>query len=387
MAATPRNERAAASATGEMLALPPAQGRVGKTQWQVAWEQFRRHRIARAGLVVLAIFYVTAVFADFLAPYPERFIDPTHTFAPPSRIHLVDGDGRLRGPYVHPVRRELDLETFETIWAEDTSRVVPISFFTAGQPYRFLGVIPMNLRLFGVGGTTRVYLWGADRFGQDIFSKIWYGARVSLAVGLIVAAVSVGLGLLLGGIAGYFGGLYDVVIMRLVEVLDAIPTLFLLLTLSTLFRPLNLPPSQLFFVIVGVLAFVSWGGLARAIRGQVLTLKTEEFAQAALALGGSDSRVIVRHLLPQTATWVIVSLSFTIPGAIGLESALSFLGVGIQPPATSWGLQLAQGTGEAFNAVDRLWLLIPGVFIFLAIMCWNLVGDGLRDALDPRQRR
>lgn len=373
---------------GVPLARKPA-ARRGHTQLSVVWHQFRKHRIARAGIAALGVLYLTALFADFLAPYPEAFIDPRHSYAPPTRVRFVDADGRLTGPYVHPVRRALDLNTFQTIWSEDTARRVAIRFFVEGNPYRLLGFIPMNLKLFGTGDAARVYLWGADKLGQDIFGKIWYGARISLSVGILAAGVSILIGLLMGGLAGYYGGLVDTLIMRLVEVLAAIPDLFLLITLAAVFRPFNLSSGQLFIVIVVVLSVTGWGGLARVIRGLVLRLREEEFSQAARALGAGDLRIIARHILPQTASYVVVFASLAIPGLIAAESALSFIGVGVQPPSTSWGLLLAQAQQDAglSGITARLWVFIPGFFIFVAILCWNLVGDGVRDALDPRQRR
>jgi peptide/nickel transport system permease protein len=364
--------------------MRPAQG-----QWQVAWGQFKKHRIARVGLVILGFLYFMALIADFVAPYSEPFIDVRMSYAPPTRVHFFDADGRLTRPFIYPLRRQLDLQTFQTIWTADTTRPTPIRFFVQGNSYRFASVIPMNFKLFGVGEGTRMYLWGADKLGQDLFGKIWYGARISLSIGILAALVSVSIALFMGGLAGFYGGIVDTFIMRLVEVLAAIPGLFLLITLSAVFRPLNLSSGQLFAVIVVALSIISWGGLARVIRGLVLKLREEEFSQAAKALGASDVRVIARHILPQTASWVVVSMSLTIPGLISAESALSFIGVGVQSPATSWGLLLAQAQTDAgiSGIVSRPWVFIPGIFIFVAILSWNLVGDGVRDALDPRSRK
>jgi len=374
---------------GEVARIGDAPHRPAQSQWQVAWAQFKRHRIARVGLVILGFLYFMALIADFVAPYTEAFIDVRMSNALPTQIHFVNAEGRLTRPFIYPLRRQLDMTTFQTIWTPDTTRPTPIRFFVEGNNYHFLGFIPMNLKLFGVGDGARIYLWGADHLGQDIFGKIWYGARVSLTIGILAAITSVTLALFMGGLAGFYGGFVDTLIMRLVEVLAAIPGLFLLIALAAVFRPLHLSSAQLFIVIVVALSFVGWGGLARVIRGLVLKLREEEFSQAARALGASDLRVIARHILPQTASWVVVSMSLTIPGFISAESALSFIGVGVQPPATSWGLLLAQaqqGAGLA-GIPDRPWLFMPGVFIFIAILSWNLVGDGVRDALDPRSRK
>jgi peptide/nickel transport system permease protein len=248
------------------------------------------------------------------------------------------------------------------------------------------------LHLFGVADPTdrvHLYLWGSDDVGGDVYGKILFGARISLTVGILASVVSVVLGLTLGGIAGFFGGWVDELVMRLVEALSAIPSLFLLLTLSAVFYPLNLPSSVVFPLIVLVLAAIGWGGVARTVRGQVLSLREREFTQAARALGAGNGRIIARHLLPQTASFVIVTLSLSIPGFIVTEAVLSFFGLGIQPPATSWGLML--NTAQSFTGVaglgQRWWIFLPGLFIFVSVLAWNLLGDGLRDAFDPRSRR
>ncbi len=396
--------RAAQRARGQRV--DPA---TGASLSAIAWQQFRKHPLARIALWVLGALYVAAALADFLAPYPERFLDARAAFQPPNQVHWTLG-GHLTRPYVYALSKQIDPSTFETVWRPDTDRRYELSLFVhraaprdryvpfpvslVPQPLRQrLGIRPWaTLHLFGVddpADKVHLYLWGSDDVGGDVFGKILFGARISLTVGILASLVSVFLGMTMGGVAGFFGGWVDEVVMRLVEALSAIPDLFLLLTLSAVFYPLNLPSSVVFPLIVVVLAVIGWGSIARTVRAQVLSLREREFTQAARALGAGSSRIIFRHLLPQTASFVIVTLSLAIPGFIVTEAVLSFFGLGIQPPATSWGLML--NTAQSFTGVaglgERWWIFLPGAFIFVSVLAWNLLGDGLRDAFDPRSRR
>lgn len=308
------------------------------------------------------------------------------------------------------MKKTLDMQTFQTVWEVDTSQRYPIKFFVRREGIRDryvpfpVNLIPVQLRqawgirptatlhLFGVDDPTdrvKVHIWGTDDLGGDVFGKVLFGARISLTIGILASIVAIAIGMVMGGLAGFYGGWLDEVILRLVEAIDAIPSLFLLLTLSAVFYPLGLPSSVVFPLIVVVLSLIGWGGVARTIRAQVLSLKERDFAVAAKAAGASNWRIIRVHLLPQTLSYVIVVMSLAIPGFILTEAVLSFFGLGIQPPATSWGLML--NTAQSFVGVsglaDRWWIFIPGVFIFVSVLAWNLIGDGLRDAFDPRSRR
>ena len=376
----------------------------------IAWKQFKKHPLARGSLAILGILYLVAAFADFFAPYPERFINTGATFQPPNQVHFVDEDGRLTRPYIYRMERSLDMQTFATVWTVDTSQKYQINFFVRREGVRDryvpfpVNLLPVSLRqawgiqpwatlrLFGVDDPTdrtKLYLWGSGDLGDDIFGKTLYGARISLTIGILASVVAIVLGMLMGGLAGYHGGWLDEVIMRLVEAIEAIPSLFLLLALSAIFYPLGLQSSVVFPLVVVVLSLIGWGQVARTIRAQVLSLKERDFTQAARALGANTARVISRHLLPQTFSYVIVVMSLAIPGYILTEAALSFFGLGIQPPATSWGLML--NTAQSFVGVaglsDRWWIFLPGLFIFISVLTWNLLGDGLRDAFDPRSRK
>ena len=377
--------------------------RESKSQGQIAWEQFRKHRVALVGGWILVAMYLIAAFAGFFAPYGinEYRTRPSAAFRPPTPIHWTDPDtGRLTRPFVYDVRSERDPVTFQRVYVEDTSQAYPIRFFVRrpSEPYTIFGLFESDLKLFGVDDPARLFLWGTNNLGKDVFSRVLYGGQVSLTIGVLAVWVSLTLGLLFGGIAGFYGGWVDEVVMRLVEVLSAIPGLFLLVVLASLLQDprnplaqafgLEMTSAQTFLMIVMVLGLVGWGGLARTIRSLVLSIREMEYAQAAKALGAGEGRVLWRHLLPATASYVIVDLTLTIPGFILTETGLSFIGLGPSEVDTaSWGLLLRDATARGISIQFVPWLLIPGIPIFLAVLSWNLVGDGLRDALDPRKRR
>ena len=382
----------------------------GASLTSLAWAQFRKHPLARLALAVLGVLYLVAAFADFIAPYPETYINSYATFQPPVQIHFRNESGRFVRPYIYAMDKTLNMETFQNEWTVDTSTTYPVSFFANREGIRNryvpfpVNLIPVQLRqaigikpwatrhLFGLEGNApqnvNLYLWGSDDVGGDIFGKILFGARISLTIGILAAFVSIFIGLAMGGLAGFYGGWVDELILRFVEALSAIPSLFLLIALSAVFYPLNLPTSTVFILVVIVLSVIGWGDVARAVRSRVLSLREQEFSFAAMALGASNSRIIFQHLLPQTVSYIIIYASLAIPSFIIVESVLSFFGLGIQPPATSWGLMLS--TAQSFAGVsglgDRWWVFIPGLFIFISVLAWNLLGDGLRDAFDPRSR-
>jgi peptide/nickel transport system permease protein len=389
---------------------PQRRGRGAASLNRDAWQRFKKHTLARVSLVILSALYLCAAFADFLASYPESYLDASTGFQPPNRIYLRDEAGRISWPYTYAYTRTLDLETFQNVYSEDRSRRYPLRFLVRREglrdryvPFpvnlipiqlrRHMGIHPWaTLRLFGIDDPTdrvKFYLWGADDIGGDVYGKILYGSRISLTIGILGSLTAIAIGLLMGGLAGFFGGWIDELIMRLVEALSAIPTIFLLLALSAIFYPLNWPSSYVFIAVILALALIGWGGVARAVRGLILSLREQEFTLAARALGASNHRIIARHLIPQTFNYIIVLASLSIPGFILFEAVLSFYGVGIQPPATSWGLML--NTAQRFTGIvglaDRWWIYLPGAFIFIAVLSWNLLGDGLRDAYDPRKRR
>lgn len=353
------------------------------------WRRFLKNRLAVAGVVILFLLYSLAILAGFFSPYDPNFysLNPPVSYAPPTQVHWRDPEGGFSRPYVYAMTRSRDPETFALVYTEDpTQGKFYLDFFhrTPESPYRILGVFHSTLRGVGVAEPARLHLLGTDSLGRDLWSRIAFGAQVSLTIGILASLVAFVIGSALGGIAGYYGGIWDSLIMRLVEILAAIPGLFLLISLRAVF-PLTLDPLFIFYLVVFILALVGWGGIARVIRGLILSLREQDYIQAARALGASDGRIIGRHLLPATASYLIVSLSLAIPGYILAESGLSFLGLGVTEPYTSWGMLLRSAQEGGFASFSsRPWILVPGVFIFLAILAWNFVGDGLRDAFNPR---
>jgi peptide/nickel transport system permease protein len=381
-----------------------------KSLTTIAWEQFRKHPLARVSLVILSALYFLAAFADFFAPYKEGTINSSLAFQPPNKIYWRDENGGFSRPYIYAMKGTIDRKTFKKVWAEDTTQKQYLSLFVSNANSRenyvpfpvnlipeawrqAIGLKPWaSLKLFGVSDPSsraKFFLWGSDDLGRDVFGQILYGSRISLTVGILASFVALVIGMILGGVAGYFGKWVDELIMRFTEAISAIPDIPLLITLSAIFLPLNLPSSTVFLLIVCALSVIGWGGIARTVRGQVLSLRERDYATAAKSLGASDWRIILTHLLPQTLTYAIVLMSLAIPGYIIAEAALSFYGLGIRPPATSWGQMLA--TAQAFTGVnglsERWWIYIPGLFIFISVLTWNLLGDGVRDAFDPKSRK
>ncbi len=348
---------------------------------QIIWMKLKRNRLAMVGLYILAVFYLAAIFAGFLAPY--KYDNAVHDFPfhPPmlARIYFRDPQGAFQRPFVYGIIAEDNqLKTYR----EDRSQQYPVRLFTRGDSYHLFGLIRSNIHLFGVDAPGRIYLFGADKVGQDLFSRLLYGAQVSLSIGIVGIIISTLIGMLIGGIAGYFGGLTDFLLMRLVEVLLAVPSLYFILILRQTFGT-GFSSRQIYLVVVIILAFIGWATQARVIRGMVLAIKEQDYVTAARALGFSNLRIIVRHILPNTLSFVIVTATLSVPFYILSEVALSFLGVGIQEPEASWGNMLRDANNQRFLQ-DFPWVLIPGVFIFIAVMAWNFLGDGLRDAADPR---
>lgn len=352
------------------------------TPWQLFQRQFRRSTLAVAGGWLLLVLYSMALLAPFLSPYAPEEMDRERFFHPPTALRWIDAQGRFHPmPFVYATRLS-DPSSLQ--YSEDTTRPLPLQWFVKGARYRLFGVIPTDRHLFGVGSEGRIYLLGGDMFGRDVWSRLLHGAQVSLTVGLLGIAISFTLGLLLGGVAGYLGGWVDTLIMRGTELLLSIPGLYLIVALRAVF-PADLPSQQTYLAIIAILAFIGWASLARVIRGMVLSIKRAEYVAAAEALGAGRMRIIVRHILPNTMSFVIVAATVAVPGYILGEVFLSFLGVGVQEPAASWGNMLNQA--RSLRALTSFpWMLFaPGAAIFLTVMAFNFFGDGLRDALDPRR--
>ncbi len=362
-----------------------------KSRTQVVWEQFRKHQLALFGGMILLAMYIGTIFSPFISPYglAEYSTSNITRFHPPTRVHFFDESGRLTAPFVYATKQDLDPVTFAQTFIDQKDIKCPVQFMMPrpDQPYNLFFLIPTNIRLFGVSQPCNIFIMGADLYGRDVFSRLWYGAAVSLTIGIFAVTLSTTLGLIFGGIAGYYGGWVDNVIMRLVEIIGAIPSLFLLLTLTSVL-PQDLDPILVFYGIIFLLGFIGWGGLARTVRSQISALRESDMVQAATSLGAKEARIIGIHMLPITFSLLIVNLSLGIPSAILAESGLSFLGKGIREPYSSWGSMINQAQEGGFaSIIYRPWMLIPGFFIVLAVLCWQFLGDGLRDAFDPRKRQ
>jgi peptide/nickel transport system permease protein len=353
--------------------------------WRVLWIKLRRNKVGMAGLYVLAVLYLGALFAGFVAPYHYETQFDMYGFHPPqlSRIRILDDTGHLAWPFVYGTIVSNPVETGPKRYAEDRSLRYRIKLMQRGDPYLLFGLLKTDVHLFGVDRPGLLYLFGSDRFGRDVFSRIMYGSQISLSVGIVGILISTIIGMLVGGFAGYLGGPVDFLSMRLVEVIMAIPSLYFILILRGTFGN-NLSSTQSYLLIVIILSLIGWATQARVIRGMVLSLREQEYVLAARALGLGNARIVIRHILPNTLSFVIVSATLSVPFYILGEVALSFLGFGIQEPEASWGNMLTEAENSIDHLMDLSWILLPGVFIFIAVMAWNLLGDGLRDAADPR---
>ncbi len=350
------------------------------SQWRLMWWRFRRHKVAMAAAIVLAVAYGGIIVCEFLAPYSLESRNTGFIYAPPQRVRLFH-EGRLIGPFVYGLNYRLNLETLQREYAVNRSDVQPIRFFCSGDAYSFWGVVPGRLHLLCPAKGGALFLLGTDRLGRDILSRILYGARISLTVGLIGIAISFTLGISIGGAAGYFGGWIDSVVQRIIEILRSLPELPLWMALSAAV-PVTWSPILVYFAITIILGLLDWPGLARAVRSKLLALREEDFCTAARLMGARPSRIIGRHLLPNFMSHLIASASLSIPTMILGETALSFLGLGLRPPVTSWGVLLTEA--QNIEAVVLYpWLLLPMVPVIITVLAFNFFGDGLRDAADP----
>jgi peptide/nickel transport system permease protein len=353
-------------------------------QGRLVWYAFRRHRLAVAGLIVLIVTYLTVIFAEFLAPFDARKFDAEYAYAPPQLIRIGGDRGTEEGLglYVHGLKGTRDPKTLAVSYVSDPQTRIPIQLFAQGDSYKLFGIIPADRHLIGpVNQEQPMYLLGADRTGRDLFSRIIYGTRISMTIGLIGVALAFVLGVILGGISGYLAGRTDTVIQRVLEFFMSLPSLPLWLGLAAAL-PDDWGPVSRYFAITAILAIVGWTDLARITRGRFLSLREEEFITAARLDGNSRPRMIFRHMLPSLTSQLIASLTLSVPGMILAETSLSFLGLGLQAPAVSWGV-LLQDAQNIRVVATAPWLMLPGVAVVIAVLALNFVGDGLRDAADP----
>ena len=353
------------------------------TQWQLMWWQYKKNRLAFVGMFVLGIMYLMALSAGVLAPY-----EPTERFgglemAPPTRIRIYSQEGGLQRPFIYKLQGTVDMNTLRRVFVEDTSQKYPIHFFVESKPHKLLSVIPVRWRLFGTKGAP-LFIFGADHLGRDLFSRTIYGSSISLFIGFGGVVVTFLIGITLGGMAGYVGGSVDEIIMRVIDFMLSIPSIPLWMALAAAV-PREWPVIRTYFAITLILSVMGWGGLARTVRGRLLSLREEDFVMAARVYGASTARVVFRYMLPNFMSYLLVYVTLAIPYMILGETALSFLGLGIQPPAVSWGT-LLQDAQNLTVVAQRPWQLIPGGFVVITVLMFNFIGDGLRDAADPYAR-
>jgi peptide/nickel transport system permease protein len=370
----------------EVQALPATTTAVAEeriavaSNWKLVWWRFRRHHLAMISAGLLIFLYLIVLCPDFFSTQDPERTDARQAFIPAQMLHLFD-DGSLN-PWVPGIVGKRDPVTLRMVWTTDPKRKVHVGFFMRGEPYRLLGLYSTNVHLIGpTDPAQRIFLLGSDRLGRDQWSRIMRGTQTSMTVGLVAVTLSVVFGVVLGGISGYFGGLIDLVIQRLIELLQSVPTIPIWLALSAAL-PRDWSPVQVFFAITVILSLVGWTTLAREVRGRFLALREEDFVLAARLAGCSRMRIILRHMVPTFLSHIIATSSLAIPVMIINETSLSFLGLGIRPPAISWGVLLQEAQNIQTLALAP-WLLIPGLIVIVVVLAFNLVGDGLRDASDP----
>jgi len=344
-----------------------------------------KDRFAFIAFLVLFFLYLLVFLADFIAPYSENFSDRKSAYAPPSVVYTINENGKFSKPYVYNYVREFDSESFRISYKPDRSKKYYLKFFTRGEKYKIFGLIPCDRHFFGVEKGGKIFLLGTDINGRDNFSRLLFGGQISLTIGFLALFISFPIGMLYGGFSGYLGGKIDNIMMRFSEGIMSIPGFYLLVILAYIL-PANMTSSQRFALIVAILALIGWAGFARVVRGMVLSIKEQDFVQAARSIGASNLRIIVRHILPQTMSYVIVAITLSVPSYILSESGLSFIGLGIQQPDASWGNMLKEAQSY-INIVERPWLLAPGFLIFVAVLAFNVIGDTIRDILDPKSHQ
>ena len=356
------------------------------SQWQLTWWRFRRHKVAVVSAAVVAMFYLVVAAADFLAYADPNASEAQRSLMPPQRVYFFD-EGRF-APYVHGVKGVRDPQTFKRVYRLDPEKKVPIRFFAEGFEYRLFGVFPATRHLIGVDGggeaAQAIFLLGTDVQGRDQWSRLMYATRISLTIGLLGVSVSLLLGIVLGGVSGFYGGTIDTVIQRVIEILRSIPTIPLWMGLAAA-MPRDWTILQVYFAITIIISLLGWTELARVVRGRFLAMREEDFVVSARLVGCTRTRTIFVHMVPSFMSHIIAATTLALPAMIISETSLSFLGLGLRPPAISWGVLLQQAQNVQTVAISP-WLMLPAVPVIVAVMAFNFLGDGLRDAADPYGR-
>ena len=360
----------------------PSERYLNASQGRIIWWRFQRHRLAYVALWFLGLSYLSILVTEILAPYELHSRHTAFIFAPPQRVHLFH-EGRFVGPFVYPFDYRLDMDTLKREYTPNRAEPQPIRFFCSGEAYRFWNLVEADFHVIcpPEGGT--LFLLGTDRLGRDMLSRLLYGGRISLTIGLIGVTLSYLIGIIVGGMAGYFGGLIDSAVQRITAVLRSIPELPLWMALSAAL-PVTWDPKLIYFGITIILALLDWPSIARAVRSKLFALREEDYVSAAEMMGAKPSRIIARHLVPNFTSHLIASASLSIPSMILAETALSFLGLGLRPPITSWGVLLAEAQNIEAVALYP-WLLLPMVPVMATVLAFSFLGDGLRDAIDPHE--
>ncbi len=347
-------------------------------------KKFGKDKISLLAVLILLFLYLAVLFASFLSPYDKNYSNRNLSYAPPTIFYTITPDNKISKPYFYNLKREFNPHTLNTDFHEIRGEKHYLKFFAKGFEYKLFGLIKTDRHLIGTDKGGEFHILGCDINGRDNFSRILYGGRISLTIGFLALLISFPIGLIYGGISGYFGGTVDNILMRTAEAVMSIPTFYLLIILAAIL-PSDMSSAQRFALITVILAFIGWAGFSRVVRGMVLSIKNEDYIKAAKSIGQTNFKIIAKHILPQTSSYVIIAIALSVPGFILAESGLSFLGLGIQQPDASWGNMLKEAQ-EFVNIMYRPWLLTPGFLIFIAVLSYNIIGDTIRDVLDPKSK-
>ena len=344
--------------------------------------KLKKDKIPFLAFIVLLILYLLIAFADFFAIYPSTYSNRKLAYQPPSKIYILDKDNKLKKPYVYNYIKTFNQNTLSIEYKQDRENQYKIKFFSHGYEYKLFNLIKTDIHLISKPDDCNLFLLGTDIGGHDVYSRLFFGGQISLTIGFLALLISFPIGAIYGGVSGYLGGIYDKILMRISEAIMSIPGFYLLIILASIL-PSNMNSQQRFTLITAILALIGWAGFSRVIRGMVLSVKNQEYIKSIETIGASKKRIILKHILPQTSSYIIIAITLSVPSYILAESGLSFLGLGIQLPDASWGNMLREAQ-EFANILYRPWLLVPGILIFIAVLSFNVLGDKIRDILDPK---